>query len=223
MKLMQFLMGLDDSYQPIRSAILTMDHLLDEKDAYNTISREESYKRIPQSSSVSEAKINATSIATKKLLSLINDSGSSANQHLSVSTVGMFNVVDIYSLKINLCHPNRTLATIIHVGNLELTNNVVLYDVFIVPGYCVSMLSDNKLIRDSKILVGFDEEKCYIQYLTKKKTLGTSSESRGLYLFDVEPNFSLDKCNLVMSFNVSKLLWHSKLSHPIDQVLSTLH
>ncbi|GJU19061.1 ribonuclease H-like domain-containing protein [Tanacetum coccineum] len=92
-----------------------------------------------------------------------------------------------------------------------------------IPSYCVSLLSVNKLIRDSKMFVGFDEEKCYIQDLTKKKTLGTCSESGGLYLFDMPAKCSLGKSNFVMDFNVSKLLWHNRLGHPTDKVLSTLH
>ncbi|GJR68222.1 hypothetical protein Tco_0014287 [Tanacetum coccineum] len=214
MKLMQFLMGLDECYQPVRSALLTRDPLPDVKDAYNTVSREESYRGIPKSSGVSETKMNATSFAAhcnrcyeligfppgfkkfasnannvkhsfnanvdvkndkqhfgslspsgftpqqmQKLLTLINDSGSGnfhanmagANQHPTVSTVGMFSVVDVSSLNITVGHPNGTLTTISHIGNLKLTNNVVLYDVIVVPGYCVSLLSMNKLIRDSKM------------------------------------------------------------------------
>nr|GEU59884.1 glycerol-3-phosphate acyltransferase 1 [Tanacetum cinerariifolium] len=194
-----------------------IDSLFDVKDAYNTISKEKSHRGILESSGVSEAKMHATSFATKsfnnnrrifidnnntrgttiktiaiesfvspssssfgftseqmkKLLSLINYSGSGdfhanmvgANQNLTVSTFGMFIVVDISSLKIIVGHPNGTLATISHVDNLKLTNNVVLYDVLVVPG----------------------------------------------------------KCNLVVSFNVSKLLWHNILGHPVDQNLSTLH
>nr|GEX80153.1 ribonuclease H-like domain-containing protein [Tanacetum cinerariifolium] len=98
----------------------------------------------------------------KKLLSLMNDSGyvdNHANMNLTVSIVKMFIVVDISSLKITVGHPNGTLATISHVGNLKLTNNVVLYNVLVVLGYFVSLPFVNKLIRDSKMFVGFDEEK----------------------------------------------------------------
>ncbi|GJU59977.1 ribonuclease H-like domain-containing protein [Tanacetum coccineum] len=292
MKLMQFLMGLDDCYQPVRSALLTRDALSDVKDAYNIVSKEESHRGIPESFGTSDAKLNATSFGKsghtidrcygivgfpanfkrasnnngkqsfnenvdvkcdkqnlgspstsgftpeqmKKLLNLINDNGASnfhanmagkysffngnvwfnmnfskffcannklyvktislgwiidsgANQHLTVSTVGMINDVDVTSLSITVGHPNGTLATISHIGNLKLTDNVILYDVLVVPGYCVSLLSVNKLIRDSKMFVGFDEEKCYIHDLTRQKILGTGSE----------------------------------LGHPADQVLAILH
>ncbi|GKB18851.1 hypothetical protein Tco_0852774 [Tanacetum coccineum] len=52
MKLIQFLMSLDDCYQPVRSAILSRDPLPELKDAYNTVSREESHRGVPESSSV---------------------------------------------------------------------------------------------------------------------------------------------------------------------------
>ncbi|GKC96846.1 ribonuclease H-like domain-containing protein [Tanacetum coccineum] len=146
----------------------------------------------------------------------IIDSG--ANQYLTVSTVGMYNVVDISELKITGGHPNRTLATISHVRNLKLTNNVVLYDVLVVPGYCVSLLSVNKVIRDSKMFVGFDKNKFYIQDLKIEKVLRISSESGGPYLFDMNNYNCIGKSNMVLSFHVSKLLWHNRLGHPADQV-----
>ncbi|GKA05105.1 reverse transcriptase domain-containing protein, partial [Tanacetum coccineum] len=264
MKLMQFLMGLDDSYQPIMSALLTRDPLPKVKDAYTTVLREESNRGVPKSFGVSESKINASSFAAKtfnnnrrhsdnnnnntkgsssnsnvnmghnpnlncknygkightinrcyeivgfplgfkrnanigkqsfdantdvkingkqsysslsfgftfeqmqKLLSLINDNTSGsihanmagkasffngANQHLTVSTV-----VKVLSFSTRSLHTTWTLATISHVGNLKLYNNVILYDVLVVPGYC-----------DWK----------------KDKILRTGSEFGGLYLFDM--------------------------------------
>ncbi|GKD57319.1 ribonuclease H-like domain-containing protein [Tanacetum coccineum] len=372
MKLMQFLMGLDDCYQPVRIALLTRDPLPDVKDAYATVSKEESYRGIPETSKAIDTKMNATSFAAKsynqnkrgntnnfnrnntkgnglnnynrgpnpnlvcnnygftghtiercyeligyppgykkgsnaskqnvtrpnfnancdtkggdkqptacnsptsftedqmqKLLNLINDTtsgntqanmagrisffnrndwfnvnlskfycgntiflvktitlgwiiDSEANQHLTTSTIGMINVVDISNLNITVGHPNGTVATISHVGDLRLSNNVILYDVLVVPGYCVSLLYVNKLIKDSKLFVGFNEDKCYIQDLDKGITLGTGSESGGLYLFDDTKNKSLCNVNTVMAFNVSKNLWHNRLGHPTDQVLNVL-
>ncbi|GJV78261.1 hypothetical protein Tco_1509845 [Tanacetum coccineum] len=65
MKLMQFLMGLDDCYQSVRNSLLIKDPLPEVKDAYVTMSREESHIGIPESSSVTEGKINAISFAAK--------------------------------------------------------------------------------------------------------------------------------------------------------------
>nr|GEZ94632.1 ribonuclease H-like domain-containing protein [Tanacetum cinerariifolium] len=136
-----------------------------------------------------------------------------ANQHLTVSAIGILNAVDITSLNITVGHPNGTLATISHVVILRLTNNVVLYDVLVVLGYCVSLMLVNKLIRDSKMYVGFNDNKCYIQDLKNKKVLRTGSESDGLYLLGTFKDSFVGKSSMVMWFNVSKLLWHNRLGH----------
>ncbi|GKB41553.1 putative RNA-directed DNA polymerase [Tanacetum coccineum] len=92
----------------------------------------------------------------------IIDSG--ANQHITNSTKNMTNVVDISELNITVGHPNGTIAKINHVGNLKLTNNVVLFDVLVIPEYTVR----------------FEKRECS----------GTGSESGGLYMFDIDYDFS---------------------------------
>nr|GEV35885.1 ribonuclease H-like domain-containing protein [Tanacetum cinerariifolium] len=54
MKLMKFLMGLDDIYQPIRSSILTRKILFEVNDAFMIVVREEFHKGIPSSSAKSD-------------------------------------------------------------------------------------------------------------------------------------------------------------------------
>nr|GEX43374.1 hypothetical protein [Tanacetum cinerariifolium] len=51
LKLMQFLMGLDDVYTPIMSQILTTEPLHDVKSAFATLSRDESYRKGQHASS----------------------------------------------------------------------------------------------------------------------------------------------------------------------------
>nr|GEX28708.1 ribonuclease H-like domain-containing protein [Tanacetum cinerariifolium] len=295
LKLMQFLMGLDDIYQPIRSSILTREVLPEAKDAFLIISREESYRGIPSSSgTVKTEKAQASAFVSKqsdmnrsrnnnwssngnnvnrgvyvnllckncgfkghtndrcfeligyppgfkrnpnlkpntngnsksdsgnfrkgssnnsetktsgnvsftneqvmKLMSLLNDMGSAgqsnmacitkcsffncnvffnqnfykffcanvtinginyhmgwiidsgANQHMTNSIKDMVNLVDVFDLKLTVGHSNGTLAKITHVGNLKLNNDVMLFDVLVIPEYNVSLLSVHKLIKDS--------------------------------------------------------------------------
>ncbi|GKE66724.1 hypothetical protein Tco_1520885, partial [Tanacetum coccineum] len=66
------------------------------------------------------------------------------------------------------------------------SSNIVLFDVLVIPKYCVSLLSVNKMVRESKLYVGFDEYDCIIQDLKKKNISGTSSEAGGLYVFNTE-------------------------------------
>ncbi|GKA21917.1 hypothetical protein Tco_0707879 [Tanacetum coccineum] len=116
-----------------------------------------------------------------------------ANQHLTDSTKDMFNVVDISSLMLTVDHPSGTLAKITAIGSLRSTSGIVLFDVLVVLKYNVSLVSMNKMIMDSKFFVAFDAHKCYIQDLKLGKILGSSSETDGLYLFNVNKNVCLHK------------------------------
>ncbi|GKA81335.1 ribonuclease H-like domain-containing protein [Tanacetum coccineum] len=160
MKLMQFLMGLDDCYQSVRSALLTRDPLPEVKDAYTTVSREESHRGIPEPSNVTESKINATSFAAKG-----------------------FNVNKRNNFSSNNNSKGETLLIII-----------------------------------SKVQILI----CLVKTVDLKKeiTLGTGSESVGLYLFDMEPDNNIGKVNMVVSCHVFKDLWHNRLGHPAHQVLN---
>ncbi|GJU96456.1 putative ribonuclease H-like domain-containing protein [Tanacetum coccineum] len=78
MKLMQFLMGLSDIYQPIRrSGLLSRDALPDVKDAFAIDSREESHKGIASTSSGSVSKTQVSSFVSKPNFS---NSGNNGNK-----------------------------------------------------------------------------------------------------------------------------------------------
>nr|GFC18202.1 ribonuclease H-like domain-containing protein [Tanacetum cinerariifolium] len=85
-----------------------------------------------------------------------------ANQHMTYSTEDMFHVGGISNLMLIVGYPSGTLVKITAIGSFSLTSSIILFDVFIVPEYNVSLLSVNKMIKDSKFFVGFDEYKCYI-------------------------------------------------------------
>ncbi|GKB21958.1 ribonuclease H-like domain-containing protein [Tanacetum coccineum] len=266
MKLMQFIMGLDGYYQPVRSSLLTRDPLPEVKDTYNVVLREEFHKGVLESSGSTSnvnrepnpnlnckhcGKVGHTIDKCFEIVGFpqgfkrnpntgkktFNDNynikmnANSASSSFPGFTheqmqklLNMINEKPSGSIHANMAvgHPNGTLTSISHVGNLKLSNNMILYDVLVVPGYCVSLLSVNKIIKDSKMFVGFDENKCYIQDLKKERILKTGSESGGIYLFDMNKSNYTGQSNMVMSFHVSKLLWHNRPGHPADQVLYVL-
>ncbi|GKA40601.1 ribonuclease H-like domain-containing protein [Tanacetum coccineum] len=123
---------------------------------------------------------------------------SEANQHMTISTVNMFGIIDISDLNLTMGHPNGTLAKIKYVSNLRLSEKVVLFDVLVVPEYCD---------------------------LHQNKIMGTGSENGGLYLFDTPSSFS-SNCqtlgNQSVVCYVSKSLWHNRLDHPSDQAIDVL-
>ncbi|GKD07093.1 ribonuclease H-like domain-containing protein, partial [Tanacetum coccineum] len=110
----------------------------------------------------------------QKLMSLLNDkSGSAAHANMAV---------DVSELNITVGHLNGTLAKITHIGNLRLNNDVVLFDVLVIPEYCVSLLSVHKLIKDSKLSVSFDETKLPSSVLNGKSPFSL--------VYGREPNLS---------------------------------
>ncbi|GJU98562.1 ribonuclease H-like domain-containing protein [Tanacetum coccineum] len=59
--------------------------------------------------------------------------------------------------------------------------------------------------------------------LKKENILGTGSEAGGLYVFNTECKTREFKSNnSFLCFNVSKGIWHNRLGHPSDQVMSVL-
>ncbi|GJU36840.1 ribonuclease H-like domain-containing protein [Tanacetum coccineum] len=109
---------------------------------------------------------------------LITDSG--VNQHITYTDKNLIDVIDISYLKIKVTRPNRTEAFITRIENMPLTDYLTLYDVLVVPEYCVSLMSVHKVARDSKLVIAFDEMHCYVmnQDLRKGKILGTTKQTR---------------------------------------------
>ncbi|XP_071688606.1 uncharacterized protein [Rutidosis leptorrhynchoides] len=107
--------------------------------------------------------LNESSVQSSNACSNMEDSG--ANQHMTVSENSLFNVVDISDFNLKVSHPNGTEARVNKIGNLQLTYKIVLYDVLVVPGYYVSLLSVSKLAADS----GFDIKKHPDDWVTSKE------------------------------------------------------
>ncbi|XP_071693141.1 uncharacterized protein [Rutidosis leptorrhynchoides] len=150
----------------------------------------------------------------------IIDSG--VNQHMISSSQNLSNVVNVSDLNFSVNYPNGTNAKIFQMGNLELSNNIKLYDVLVIPQYCVSLLSVNKLIKDSNLVVSFDINKCYIQDLLQKRLMGTGSESDGLNFFDECVNGKTIMSNVSNNSKFKTSIWYNRLGHPASQVLNIL-
>nr|GEU55717.1 ribonuclease H-like domain-containing protein [Tanacetum cinerariifolium] len=215
-KLMQFLMGLDNSYMQIRSSILSRDPLPDVRGAYAIISSEESHKVVSSSNPVTSQRSQSSMFNS----AVGNFRG--ANQHLTYTDKLLVNVIDISKLGIKVSHPNGTEAVITKVGNMILNKNLTLYDVLVVPEYCVRLMFVHKVTRDSGLIVAFNENKCFVlpQDLKGMSVLGIGSQIDGLYYLNDSQGtglgFEKPICNL------SKYIWHERLGHPSDQVLKVL-
>ncbi|KAJ0558902.1 putative RNA-directed DNA polymerase [Helianthus annuus] len=146
----------------------------------------------------------------------IVDSG--ASQHMVKSDKNMINVVDVSEFNITVGHPNGTKVKVLKIGDLKLTDNVVLRDVFYVPDYCVNLLSVYKLAKDNHISVIFKENSCVLQDSSSRKVLMNGSQDSGLYFVENYGN----SVNVCLNSSVKSFTWHTRLGHPSDQVLAVL-
>ncbi|GKE10417.1 ribonuclease H-like domain-containing protein [Tanacetum coccineum] len=270
MKLMQFLMGLDDTYMQIRSSILSRETLSDVRSAYGIISSEESHRIATGSVSGTSQRPNDNGnrrtvggstlvcenygfnghtidrcfkiigypvdfgkrkvgsnhkgkFVSNNVVGSNSSNGFSNEQMATLISLVKENYVNGKGVHSNMAvtHLNGTEAFITRIGNMPLTDYLTLYDVLVVPEYCVSLMSVHKVARDSKLVIAFDEMHCYVmnQDLRKEKIQGTGKQIDGLYYFNGNQgiNFENFKSNNVCF--LSKQTWHCRLGHLADQVL----
>ncbi|KAJ0454457.1 putative RNA-directed DNA polymerase [Helianthus annuus] len=158
----------------------------------------------------------SSSVFFEGITSWIVDSG--ASQHMINSDKDMFNAIDVSEFDIKVGHPNGTNVKVVKIGNVKLTNDVVLKDVFYVPEYHVNLLSVHKLAKDNGIKVVFTENSCVLQDSKSKRVLVTGSQDNGLYFVGKDGNC----VNVCFNSYVRANMWHSRLGHPSDQVLAVL-
>ncbi|GJU10583.1 ribonuclease H-like domain-containing protein, partial [Tanacetum coccineum] len=115
-----------------------------------------------------------------------------ANQHMTDSDKGLYNVHDISHLKIKVGHPNGTETFISKIGTLKLKNGLILYDMLFVES-------------------GFES----------KKFSGIGNQCGGLYYLDSE-GMNCNKNDSFVKSCLSQHDWHCRLGHPADPVLSVL-
>nr|GEY55255.1 ribonuclease H-like domain-containing protein [Tanacetum cinerariifolium] len=186
LRLMQFLIRLNDVYQPIRSNLLASDPLPD-VEAFNVVSGKESHRGLhpsTRSSTTQPAAFAAQRGAFTSSRSVTIDNAFTKEQMTKI---------------LALINEKRFGST-----NANMAANIVLFDVLVIPEYCVSLLYVHKLIKDSKLFVGFDEHKFYIKDLKVIKTVGIGNKSGGLYMFDEDENGE-SKCVLLLTMKKQPL------------------
>ncbi|KAJ0816887.1 putative RNA-directed DNA polymerase [Helianthus annuus] len=136
---------------------------------------------------------------------------------------GLINCTDVTELGLTVSHPNGTKAHITKIGNLKLSDHVILKEVLVIPEYSVNLLSVNKMAKGNKVYTLFTETNCYIQDFQHQKLLMTGSEVGGLYFVNTL-NKGQYLCGSVFSNStmLSDKLWHNRLGHPSDKVLHVL-
>ncbi|GKB85847.1 ribonuclease H-like domain-containing protein, partial [Tanacetum coccineum] len=157
----------------------------------------------------------------------ITDNGkivdSEANQHMTYTDKELDNILDISHLKIKVGHPNGTEAYISKIRNLRSSNGLTLYDVMVIPEYYVTLISVHKLAKENKVIIAFDENRCYFlnQDLNLKNILRIGEQCEGLYYYN-DQGIKSNNSTLRYQCLLSQHDWHCRLGHPADPVLNVL-
>lgn len=115
---------------------------------------------------------------------------------------------------------NGSNVTVSLVGKYFLTKDIVLENVFYVPSFRFNLLSVSRITQSGKIgITFFLIKKCSIQDLHNGATLGTGELVDGLYYFTGSSGHAYSA--FIGSF-VNSSVWHKRLGHPSNTVLSTL-
>ncbi|GKC07824.1 hypothetical protein Tco_0999434, partial [Tanacetum coccineum] len=207
LKLMQFLMGLDDSYMQIRSSFLSRETLPDVRSAYATISSEESY-RVAVGSIAGSSQRNQTSALIigypadfgkkksgqnfkKQSVSNNNSDGKSSSSGFTDEQVAtLISLIKDNKVRKNVQadmavgHPNGTEAYISKIENLRLSNGLTLYD-----------------------------------DLNLKNVLGIGEQCGGMYYYS-DKGIKSNTSTLNFQCMLSQHDWHYRLGHPEDPVLN---
>ncbi|GJY02353.1 ribonuclease H-like domain-containing protein [Tanacetum coccineum] len=117
-----------------------------------------------------------------------------ANQHMTYTDKGLDNVVDISHLKIKVGHPDGAEAFISKIGNLKLSNGLILYDVMVILEYCD---------------------------LNLKNVLETGDQCEGLYYYNNQGT-RVNQSNQSFQCLLSQYDWHCRLCHPAEPVMNVL-
>ncbi|GJR89190.1 ribonuclease H-like domain-containing protein [Tanacetum coccineum] len=209
LRLMQFLMDLNDVFSYVRTLILTIEPLPDVKSAFATLSRDDSYRSSNLTSK--SAKSGPAAFAARPSSSLAggfkknNGGQNSANNASSNDFKADHNksalhtlTNDQYQRLMTLLSDTgasqhiRTMEQVKQIGSYKLGNDLIIKDVLVVPGY---------------------------HDLTQKFLMGTGSERGGLYFFDEDKRVNNSN---IKTCQICTCVWHNRLGHPSDHVLTVL-
>lgn len=83
--------------------------------------------------------------------------------------------------------PNGSKVPITQVGDVKLSNGLILRDILVVPEFKYNLLSVSKMCKDDDCIVVFHDEICLIQDYATRKLRGIGEYRGGLYYFVNKP------------------------------------
>nr|XP_023882015.1 uncharacterized protein LOC111994377 [Quercus suber] len=169
----------------------------------------------------------------------IVDSG--ATNHMVHSISYLTKITSVAHISVKL--PNGESVLVTHVGQVQLSCDLVLDNVLCVPSFSFNLISIGKLTHYLRCCCIFLSQFCFIQNLLQWKTIGLGRKHDGLYILQptnsaklfvpiqlsnfmptvlshpgvYSPSSVIADCSLVSCNNTTvsnSVLWHNRMGHP---------
>ncbi|XP_071719576.1 uncharacterized protein [Rutidosis leptorrhynchoides] len=251
-KLMQFLMGLDDIYQPIRSNLLIRDPLPSVNTAFSVISREESHRK----SHLSDKKSDSSAFYSNTFKPSLNQPSKELKctkcgrtnhtidkcfevvryppRNMTCTKCGMTNhtvdrCFEVIGYPSNLKKKVMKLLSLLDEkgkGKNPASNMADVSDLNLTVGHpngTKAKVTKIGNLRLSKQIV-LQDVLVVPDYcdLTSKKTMMTGNQYGGLYWLTGNEKGIITDNYMINTSCLTKELWHNRLGHPTDQALNHL-
>ena len=105
-----------------------------------------------------------------------------ATDHMVHSAKFFTKITSILHTSVEL--PNGESALVTHIGTVQISDSLTLFDVLCVPSFSFNLISVSKLTSSLKCCIFFLSNLCFIQDLVKWKLIGRGKEKGGLYLLE---------------------------------------
>jgi hypothetical protein len=135
-----------------------------------------------------------------------------------ICIVSLFTTITaVVSQKVRL--PDGQFASVTHIGTVRISESFILTDVPCIPSFSFNLIYVSKLIKMMNCCLIFLSQFCFIQHLTRWRTIGVGKEEGDLYYLLQVP--SLVKSSL--SNNVVHTLPHFNVHSLSNSILSNNH
>lgn len=118
---------------------------------------------------------------------------------------------------IAICLPNGQHTSVHLKGTVQLTNNIILYDVLYIPSFQFNLISVCKLTQTLPCCVQFSTQLCVIQDPTLKMVKGIGKAVGNLYKLTLPTSVSNNLSKSIVLHTSSQdntNLWHCRFGHP---------
>ena len=127
--------------------------------------------------------------------------------------------------------PNSVKIPVAHIGDVNLTNDLMLHNVLHVPYFTFNLIYASQLTKTSYCFLVVLPLYCVIQELQTLKRIGIAKDEGGLYQFKSKEQSvltsNISKSKTCFAYMVNKAasysLWHCRLGHSSSQRMRILH